>query len=1207
MAIHISARLAWHDNGWDGTVCRHPEQNQYCVGFYSYPAQLIAEERDLEWEKSCAGKHCSKVEDGIPPCRYSINAFSSEQITADSSPPEFFGGDADPVHWELPPSTVCVWPYEAMFGDGVKNDQGYFDYGIRRQNANEFFEQIEPEKSLVFYYANYSNPFNEGEEKHYILIGLSRIKSVGPEIFYNNCKPNIVERYAGGFVWQRNITSAYPDEGLRIPYHKYRHNADVLEKIKLIPENSRVCKYGAREIDDDDALGLVEQFLGVVNVLIEIGDTTEDWVKRRSWLLTLIGELWAHRGLYPGMPAVLEVMKFEDAIDHFRSEAVKGEEKTAVADIFKFVEGETEKIPTFDVADPLKAKIRREWKLLEDKSRLLMKEVFPLIALNADQVECILSDKRAENGLTSSLEEIHKNPYVLCEQYVGNDPDDVLSWSMLDRALIPSPDLGGKAYFETNAPERLRSLMVDCLKQQPTHMFYPVPMTLQSVNRRLSYLPDWKQNEFHIRYIDADKEILEGALTFRSEADKQFVYLRTQYEEERYVESVFRGLLDRPNIALKRPVTDAVWRSFLFSENSALASKGRTRYEEAIADQSQACQRVFVRPISVLAGAAGTGKSTVSVAIIKAIKKGHGEGTSVIVLAPTGKAAERLRQIIDKDEALKGAVRTATIHSFLAKHGWLNDNMTFKKTGGQRAESFQTVIIDESSMLDLNLTAALFRCITWQSVQRLILVGDPNQLPPIGRGKVFADLIHYLLKLAPDGVAHLTKNLRLMENEVSGKGTGILRLAGLYCNPLRGSEDRGAKNEEDELRAEEILKSVQEGGDVDNDLRTLYWSTPDDLQKQLLKQIQVDMLHDAKLDEMPARTFELWQKAFESGAEYMQILAPYRSDIDTINVACQMSRNDHRDDPPKMLEGIALFDKVIQVRNRPASNPIIAYNSTSRSTEAVEVYNGEIGFVKPHALDSKTWKQPYSRLKRFQVVFARKPNLMIGYGGSTAQAPNGRWRSEPVEENLELAYAISIHKAQGSEFGRTYVVISAGMLGFLSPELFYTALTRATKHCTLLVQNDVSPILDMRRPERSQLKRINSSLFEFRAVPDEFLLGPWMPEGKIYRTLAADMVRSKSEVIIANILFDREIEFSYEKPLFAPDGTFYLPDFTVRYHGEDYYWEHLGLLEQTEYQQKWDKKRKWYETHFPGKLLITIESADLSQQAAALAKKHFVV
>jgi len=101
------------------------------------------------------------------------------------------------------------------------------------------------------------------------------------------------------------------------------------------------------------------------------------------------------------------------------------------------------------------------------------------------------------------------------------------------------------------------------------------------------------------------------------------------------------------------------------------------------------------------------------------------------------------------------------------------------------------------------------------------------------------------------------------------------------------------------------------------------------------------------------------------------------------------------------------------------------------------------------------------------------------------------------------------------------------------------------------------------------------------------------------------MVRSKSEVIIANMLSERDITFRYETKLTAPDGTFYLPDFTVTWKGEKWYWEHWGLMEDEKYRNHRDTKKKWYEQHFPGRLVETVESTNLSADADALIKRYF--
>src|SRR5436190_22028280 len=142
MPTHITARLAWHDDGWNGAICKAPEKNTYCVGCKSFPGDVIARERDLETEERLAGCSGAKLEGYVPPCSYSYNAFGLDEAPSASNPPDFFFGGAERHEWELAPATVCVWPYEAMYGDEVKA-KGYLDNDHRRALALEFFKPIQ--------------------------------------------------------------------------------------------------------------------------------------------------------------------------------------------------------------------------------------------------------------------------------------------------------------------------------------------------------------------------------------------------------------------------------------------------------------------------------------------------------------------------------------------------------------------------------------------------------------------------------------------------------------------------------------------------------------------------------------------------------------------------------------------------------------------------------------------------------------------------------------------------------------------------------------------------------------------------------------------------------------------------------------------------------------------------------------------------------
>jgi hypothetical protein len=140
------------------------------------------------------------------------------------------------------------------------------------------------------------------------------------------------------------------------------------------------------------------------------------------------------------------------------------------------------------------------------------------------------------------------------------------------------------------------------------------------------------------------------------------------------------------------------------------------------------------------------------------------------------------------------------------------------------------------------------------------------------------------------------------------------------------------------------------------------------------------------------------------------------------------------------------------------------------------------------------------------------------------------------------------------------------------------------------------------------VRRINSSVFQFKPLPPELSYLPgWYEEYRVISTLAEYFARSKSEALITNTLHMSDLDFYYEKPLFSSDGTMYLPDFTIIFRGEEYYWEHLGRIDLTDYSNHWKAKERWYKKHFPGKLMTTSEGNDLSEQIRNLMYEHFEI
>ena len=668
-------------------------------------------------------------------------------------------------------------------------------------------------------------------------------------------------------------------------------------------------------------------------------------------------------------------------------------------------------------------------------------------------------------------------------------------------------------------------------------------------------------------------------------------------------------LAERPDISLKMAITKEKFKCKLRTPESKLNETAADQYENILDKQADLWMQIFSKPICVLSGAAGTGKTTVIKAIVENIERVHGQAAGFLLMAPTGKAAERIKTQTEKN--------SSTIHSYLASNGWLNKNFTLKRKGGSKGQDVNTIIIDECSMIDLNLFATLIRSINWNSVQRLILVGDPNQLPPIGRGKVFSDTIEWLNQEYPENVGVLCENIRQLVNRVEGNGCGILDLAELFIQEKQSDmEDTGAADTLKQKKEELFTKIMENGnGDIDKDLAVYFWKEQADLETLLRDVLTQDMEAMTGMAEYSGLD-KLWQQAIRkadgtSNPDAIQIISPYRGEFygtGALNVLMQNDFNpywSHRYN----LDGISYFDKVIQFRNRPKSDMAYAYNQETRAVEQHEVYNGEIGLVLMHPFDQKNKRYNYiSTIERFQVAFSNKnrQRLRYNYGREYGRNDKG-WNlpEQKVQENLELAYAISVHKSQGSEFDYVYIVIPKRDSHLLSMELLYTAITRAQKKVTILLQEDIGTLTALGHIEKSAVRRINSSVFAFNPLPEELLyIQSWYADEKKLATLSEYFVRSKSEVIIANMLVSEEVPFVYEEPLYAPDGTMFLPDFTVKFRGETYYWEHVGRLDLPDYRAHWEIKEKWYEKHFPGRLLITYEGKDLSIAAMDIIKGH---
>jgi hypothetical protein len=227
--------------------------------------------------------------------------------------------------------------------------------------------------------------------------------------------------------------------------------------------------------------------------------------------------------------------------------------------------------------------------------------------------------------------------------------------------------------------------------------------------------------------------------------------------------------------------------------------------------------------------------------------------------------------------------------------------------------------------------------------------------------------------------------------------------------------------------------------------------------------------------------------------------------------------------------------------------------------------NGEVGLIIGQY---KGQKWPFKGLPwQLQVEFSTQPGLRFQYDD---------WEFEQDgDAPLDLAYALTIHKAQGSEFGTTFVVVP-NPCRVLSRELLYTALTRQQNDVVLFHQGEVRDLMKLAGADHSETAgRLTNLFVEPKIVAHS---GAFLEEGLIHRTTRGELVRSKSEVIIANLLDGLGLPYGYEQPFMGPDGSVRYPDFTVddAESGRRLLIEHLGMMDRPDYVRRWKAKENWY-------------------------------
>lgn len=1188
---HLSIRVPWHDNQWKGTVCQQPDLNSSCLKL-----SRIAEHRSDPDKNQCepiASQSIETLEQAQWPCCVAESALFMAPFDYTRTVTHPYTQSNSEHHSHLLPTPIRHPQYSAPaipfkwmryeYLDAIKQQYGEIDVDIDREPSLPFksgwwqeyrnqralldcaFGHIKPKHSLCFFYAK-EVPFIEDAGR--VIVGVGRVLHVSDPVEYRCQQPGSLRSMLWEHLVQHSIRSPGFKDGFLLPYH------DLIPHLETHPELDPAIftafapdtafdefSYAAELVSHDAAIAALLACAGALTRLQKV--IGGDWSTQLRWLNDRIAELWKMRGPCPGLGAALCAFGIEYGVFVAREIETKLDDNQdpwpLVAKIFE----NPASILSRSSAAYFSRDLCSKWRLLPDERRALLK-LLSRFNLTPDQAKPIyVQEERQKARFSCQDADLIANPYLIYElTRLGANP---INLNIVDRGVFPEPVIRDQHPLpEPSAIDggvdsrRVRAFLIAELERAASagHTLQRKVDLVRAV-RDLDIQPTCP--------IDQDQlVVVEPHLTDVIErpqlADHTECYQLIRLAK---VGSVIRNSIEKRRKG-KCHTLNENWRQRLDVALKPIDPADREQEERRRIEKAAALKVLAESRIALLVGPAGTGKTT-----LLSVLCGHPAITSgeVLFLAPTGKARVRMEQAA-KDKGLP--IQGYTIAQFL------NDCDRYDgETGRYRLSTFpkktpaKTVIIDECSMLTEEMLAATLDAL--QGVERLILVGDPRQLPPIGAGRPFVDLV---TQFAPAGI--------------HGR---FPRIAKDYAELTVTSRQRGSEDRDDVALSrwfsgtplapgeDEVLDRVLLH-DGSPHIHFKAWNTPDELRQRLLETVVEELKLTGPQD---VGGFEKSLGGTESGnyryfnvgaaefAEQWQILTPMRKKahgVQAINRQIHQAfraqtldsarRERYRKIPKPMgPEQIVYGDKVINIRNH--------HRDGVYPSEGAQAYlaNGEIGIAVGQFKTKKMNKAPWL----LKVEFSSQ----LGYQYDFSNRDFG----EEGNPFLELAYALTVHKAQGSEFGTVILILPNPCL-LLSRELLYTALTRQRNRLVILHQGRRSDLRGFSSGEYSEVARRLTNLL-VTPSPVEHQQGVFYEQNLIHRTLRGEMVRSKSELIIADRLQAHGIEYVYEQSLTLGGQTRY-PDFTIddAESGQKYYWEHCGLLGDPEYVKRWERKQAWY-------------------------------
>ncbi len=547
----------------------------------------------------------------------------------------------------------------------------------------------------------------------------------------------------------------------------------------------------------------------------------------------------------------------------------------------------------------------------------------------------------------AALEMVQENPYLLSSDSCG------VEFALTDGIAM---SMG----IAADSGERLQAAVTFELSHNENngHVFLPRPKLVAATCQLLQCGQELAEQAL-------DDLIDRGAVVQERVANVEACYLRRLWEAETSACRRLNGLL----------AVDA--------DRSGQAARTieEIQREQGITyapQQRQAVELAARTGVLILTGGPGTGKTTTVRGIVALFQK---MGLDIMLAAPTGRAAKRMSELT--------GMEAQTVHRLLGM-SW-NDathQVTFTKTEQEPLEA-DAVIVDEMSMVDLSLFSALLRAL--QPGTRLVLVGDADQLPSVGAGNVFSDLI----RSGRVETVFLREVFRQAEQSAIIRNAHSVNLG----EPPRLTNDQG-----------DFFFLCRRDGE-----RTL--STVVDLCRSRLPE------------------------KMGIPADQIQVLTPTRkgpSGTVSLNRSLQAALNPPKPDKRELQWGERLFregDRIMQTRN----DYDVVWEKAD-GTVGTGMFNGDVGKIVQ--IDpSGEW-------------------LTVDFDGRTAL-----YGVEQLNE-VDLAYAMTVHKAQGSEYRCVVLAAMPAAQSLMVRGVLYTALTRARE--LLILVGDDAAVRAMAANDRQQ-------------------------------------------------------------------------------------------------------------------------------------------